>query len=103
VILDPVILADLAVAITPKAYVRVTPMTHPATPLGAGFGVHAVRQPGQSLQSHLHRTGSDDSGRRNPHSRPASRHGAPQTLDVEAALWGATDVNAGAPLTLIDL
>ena len=26
-----------------------------------------------------------------------------QLLDVEAALWGATEVSAGAPLTLIDL
>ena len=32
------VLADLAVAITPKAYVRVTPIAHAATPLGAGSG-----------------------------------------------------------------
>ena len=38
-ILDLDILADLAVAITPKSYVRVTPMAHAATPLGTGFGV----------------------------------------------------------------
>jgi hypothetical protein len=45
VILDPNILADLAVAITPKAYVRVTPMAHAATPLGAGFGVTRFASP----------------------------------------------------------
>jgi hypothetical protein len=36
VILDPDVLADLAIAITPMSYVRVTPMAHAATPLGAG-------------------------------------------------------------------
>jgi hypothetical protein len=39
VILDPNIVADVAVAITPKSYSRVTPMAHVATPLGAGFAV----------------------------------------------------------------
>ncbi len=33
------ILADLAVAMMPKSYMRVTPMAHAATPLGAGFKV----------------------------------------------------------------
>ena len=44
-ILDPDILADLAVAITPKAYVRVTLMAHAATPLGAGFGATRFASP----------------------------------------------------------
>jgi hypothetical protein len=45
VILDPNVVADLAVAITPKSYVRVTPMAHAATPLGAGFGVTRFASP----------------------------------------------------------
>ena len=35
-ILDHATLADLTVRFTPRAYVRVTPMAHAATPLGAG-------------------------------------------------------------------
>jgi len=45
VILDPDILADLAVAIMPKSHVRITPMTNMATPLGAGFGVTRFASP----------------------------------------------------------
>ena len=48
--LDPDILADLAVEITPKAYVRVTPMAHAATPLGAGFGVTRFASPTKAFK-----------------------------------------------------
>ncbi len=44
-ILDQAILADLAIAMTPNSYVRVTPMAHAATPLGAGFGVTRFASP----------------------------------------------------------
>jgi hypothetical protein len=50
VTLDPDILADLAVEITPKAYVRVTPMAHAATPLGAGFGVTRFASPTKAFK-----------------------------------------------------
>jgi len=50
VILDPIILADLAVTITPKSYVRVTPMAHAATPLGAGFGVTRFASPRKTFK-----------------------------------------------------
>ena len=49
-ILDQAILADLAVAITPKSYVRVTPMAHAATPLGAGFGVTRFASPSKTFK-----------------------------------------------------
>ena len=102
-ILDPKVLADLAVAITPKAYVRITPMGHAATPLGAGFGVtrfasstkaFKVIYVAQDLTTAIAETLVRDrfQGR-------ALR----KLLDVEAALWGMTEVNAGAPLMLIDL
>jgi hypothetical protein len=45
VILDADVLADLAVAITPKAYVRVTPMAH-----AAGFGATRFASPTRAFQ-----------------------------------------------------
>jgi RES domain len=103
VILDPNILADLAVAITPTSYVRVTPMAHATTPLGAGFGVTRFASPtktfkviylGQDLT-----TGVAETVVRDRFQGRVRR----KLLDVEAALWGATEVKASAPLTLIDL
>jgi hypothetical protein len=103
VILDRAILADLAVAITPNAYVRVTPMSHAATPLGAGFGVTRFASPTKTFKViYLARdltTGVAETLVRDRFQGKARR----ALLDVEAALWGATEVNAGAPLTLIDL
>lgn len=102
-ILDAGVLADLAVAVTPKAYVRVTPMAHAATPLGAGFGVTRFASPtnafkviylGQDLT-----TGVAETLVRDRFQGKVRR----KLLDVEAALWGATEVNASAALTLIDL
>ena len=102
-ILDRAILADLAVAITPNAYVRVTPMSHAATPLGAGFGVTRFASPTKTFKViYLARdltTGVAETLVRDRFQGKARR----ALLDVEAALWGATEVNAGAPLTLIDL
>ena len=101
--LDPDILADLAVEITPKAYVRVTPMAHAATPLGTGFGVTRFASPtkafkviyiGQDLTTSVAETLVRDR-----FQGKAKR----KLLDVEAARWGATEVTASAPLTLIDL
>ena len=101
--LDPDILADLAVEITPKAYVRVTPMAHAATPLGAGFGVTRFASPtkafkviylGQDLTTSVAETLVRDR-----FQGKANR----KLLDVEAATWGATEITASAPLTLIDL
>jgi hypothetical protein len=102
-ILDQAILADLAVAITPKAYVRVTPMAHAATPLGAGFGVTRFASPSKTFKvTYIAQdltTGIAETLVRDRFQGRARR----TILDVEAALWGATEVSAGAPLTLIDL
>ena len=101
--LDPDILADLAVEITPKAYVRVTPMAHAATPLGAGFGVTRFASPTQAFK--VIYLGQDlttsvaETLVRDRFQGKATR----KLLDVEAATWGATEVSASAPLTLIDL
>ena len=102
-ILDQAILADLAVAITPKAYVRVTPMSHAATPLGAGFGVTRFASPTKTFKviyfARDLTTGVAETLVRDRFQGRARR----KLLDAEAALWGSTEVNAGAPLTLIDL
>ena len=102
-ILDPNVLADLAVAITPKAYVRVTPMGHAATPLGAGFGVTQFASPTKAFKviyvAQDLTTAIAETLVRDRFQGRALR----KFLDVEAALWGMTEVNAGAPLTLIDL
>lgn len=101
--LDPDILADLAVEITPKAYVRVMPMAHAGAPLGAGFGVTRFASPtkafkviylGQDLTTSVAETLVRDR-----FQGKATR----KLLDVEAATWGATEVSANAPVTLIDL
>ena len=102
-ILDPNVLADLAVATTPKAYVRVTPMAHAATPLGAGFGVTRFASPTKAFKviyiSQDLTTGIAETLVRDRFQGRALR----KLLDIEAALWGMTEVNAGAPLMLIDL
>jgi len=103
VILDLNVLADLAATITPKTSVRVIPMAHAATPPGAGFGVTRFASPtktfkviclGQDLT-----TGIAETLVRDRFQRRAQR----KLPDVEAALWGATEGNAGAPPTLIGL
>ena len=102
-ILDSNVLADLAVAITPKAYVRVTRMAHAATPLGAGFGVTRFASPTSAfkviyLGPDL-TTGVAETLVRDRFQGRARR----RIIDIEAALSGATEVNASAALTLIDL
>jgi len=103
VILDPNILADLAVAIMPKSYVRVTPMAHAATPLGAGFGVTRFASPTKTFKAiYIAQdltTGVAETLVRDRFQGKVRR----KLLDVEAALWGATEVNASAALMLIDL
>ncbi len=102
-ILDPNTLVDLAVAITPKAYVRVTPMAHATTPLGAGFGVTRFASPTKTFKviyiAQDLTTGVAETLVRDRFQGRARR----KLLDVEAALWGVTEVSASAPLMLIDL
>lgn len=101
--LDPDILADLAVAATPKAYVRVIPMAHAATPLGAGFGMTRFASPTKAFKviyiAQDLTTSVAETLVRDRFQGKAKR----KLLDIEAARWGATEVAASAPLTLIDL
>jgi hypothetical protein len=78
-------------------------MAHAATPLGAGFGVTRFASPTKAfkviyLAQNL-TTGIAETLVRDRFQGRARR----KLLDVEAALWGMTEVNASAPLTLIDL
>ena len=101
-ILDQAILADLAVAITPKSYVRVTPMAHAATrsaPASASRAPPALKTFKVIYIAQDLTTGDAETLVRDRVQGRARR----TILDVEAALWGATEVSAGAPLTLIDL
>ena len=102
-ILNAGVLADLAVATTPKAYVRVTPMAHAATPLGAGFGATRFASPTNTFKviylAQDLTTGVAETLVRDRFQGRARR----RLLDVEATLWGATEVNASVALTLVDL
>ena len=102
-ILDLHVLADLAVAITPKSYVRVTPIAHAATPLGAGFGATRFASPTEAFKviyiAQDLTTAVAETLVRDRFQGRARR----KLLDIEAALWGMTEVNASTPLLLVDL
>ena len=78
-------------------------MAHAATPLGAGFGVTQFASPTKAFKviyiAQDLTTGIAETLVRDRFQGRAQR----KLLDVEAALWGMTEVSAGAPLTLIDL
>ena len=101
--LDPAILADLAVALIPKAFVRVTPMAHAATPLGAGFGVTRFASPDRAFKiiylAEDLTTSVAETLIRDRFQGKARR----RLMASEVDLWGATAVSATSPFTLIDL
>jgi hypothetical protein len=103
VTLDLNILANLTVKVTPKAYLRMTPMEHASAPLGAGFGTSRFSRPtngfkviylGQDLTTCVAETLVRDRFEGNNRRK---------LQDLEAAFWGATEVTASTPPTLIDL
>jgi hypothetical protein len=103
VILDPDVIDRLRRVMTPRAYLRVTPMNHAATPLGLGFGETRFASPrrsfkllylGRSLTTAVAETVIRDRfvGRRR------------RTLaQEEIEAWGVAEVRASEPLTLLDL
>ena len=101
--LDPAILQDLAVPFAPKAYVRVTPLAHAATPLGMGYGDTRFASPTNAfkvlyLAENL-MTSVAEAVVRDRYQAKARR----RLHESEAGLWGATSVTATRPLQLIDL
>lgn len=101
--LDSAILADLAISFRPSAYLRVSPLAHRATPLGTGHGATRFSSPdndfkvlymAEDLATALAETLIRD--------RFENRQRRRITMG-EAAAWGATEISAPKPLTLIDL
>ena len=101
--LDPVVLRDLSVAYEPRAYVRAMPLLHRATPLGMGFGRTRYASPNdgfkllyvaEDLQTSVAETLIRDRFENRRRRRIAQ---------AEAEIWGAVQVDATAPLTLVDL
>ncbi|GJE15934.1 RES family NAD+ phosphorylase [Methylobacterium marchantiae] len=101
--LDPATLADLALAFLPDSYVRACLLAHRATPLGMGHGTTRFSSPvaafkllyiAEDLQTALAETMIRDRFE----NRVRRRIGL-----GEVTAWGATEVSANAPLTLIDL
>jgi hypothetical protein len=48
--LDPDVIASLVVPYQPAAYLRVTPITHRATPLGTGYGKTRFASPSDNFK-----------------------------------------------------
>jgi hypothetical protein len=91
VILDANVVAGLTVAVTPRSYVRVTPMAHAATPLGAGYGVTRFASPTKTfkviyLAQDLTTAIAETLIRDRFQGRVRRK-----LLDGEAVLWGATN------------
>jgi len=101
--LDPAILADLAVAFAPKGFVRVTPMAHAATPLGAGYGVTRFASPTRAFKviylAQDLTTSVAEAIVRDRFQGKAQR----RLMLNEVDHWGVTEISAVTPLTLIDL
>lgn len=101
--LDPNVLADLSIALTPRGYVRVTPMAYAATPLGAGYGRTRFASPADAfkviyLAEDLTTAVAETIVRDRFQGKRRRR-----LMLNEVALWGATEVSAATPMTLIDL
>ena len=101
--LDFGVLADLTVALTPKAYIRVTPVAYAAAPLGAGYGKTRFASPIDAFKviylAEDLTTGVAETLVRDRFQGRARR----MLMSSEVALWGATEVDAATPFTLVDL
>ena len=101
--LDPTVLADLAVALTLKTYVRMTPMAHAATPFGAGYGRTRFASPNGAfkviyLAQDLTTSVAETLVRDRFQGRARRK-----LMLAEVDLWGATEVSGSTSFTLIDL
>jgi hypothetical protein len=101
--LDPKVVADLALPFWPKAYLRVMPQSHAATPLGMGFGQTRFAAPDNSFQLiYLARNLTTAVAETVVRDRFEGR--AKRVLDItEVEDWVVSEVSAIEPLTVIDL
>lgn len=101
--LDPKVVADLALPFWPKAYLRVMPKAHAATPLGMGFGQTRFAAPDNSFQLvYLARNLATAIAETIVRDRFEGK--AKRVLDItEVEDWVVSEVSAREPLTVIDL
>lgn len=89
--------------LTPKHYLRVTELAYRTTPLGMGFGKSRFASPNDSFK--LLYIGQDlataiaEAIIRDRFEGRTAR----EVAEAEITKWGATEVNANAPLRLLDL
>ncbi len=101
--LDPVVLRDLSIAYEPRAYIRAMPLLHRATPLGMGFGRTRYASPSDSFKllyvaEDLRTSVAETLIRDRFENRKRRR-----ITQAEAKVWGAVQIDATAPLILVDL
>jgi len=101
--LDGSVIALLRKQMTPRAYLRVTPLRHAATPLGMGFGETRFASSSRSFKVlYLGRTLTTAVAETIVRDRFV---GWRRRLIAEEEIldWGVTEVHAEAPLALLDL
>ncbi|MBL8580497.1 MAG: RES family NAD+ phosphorylase [Mesorhizobium sp.] len=101
--LDDKVVADLALPFRPKAYLRIMPKAHAATPLGMGFGQTRFAAPDNSFQLiYLARNLATAIAETVVRDRFEGK--ARRVLDIsEVEDWVVSEVSAVEPLTVIDL
>lgn len=101
--LDPKVVADLALPFWPKAYLRVMPKPHAATPLGMGFGQTRFAAPDNSFQL-IYLALNLTTAVAETVVRDRFEGRAKRVLDItEVEDWVVSEVSAIEPLTVIDL
>lgn len=101
--LDPKVVADLALPFHPKAYLRIMPEAHAATPLGMGFGQTRFAASDNSFQLiYLARNLATAIAETVVRDRFEGK--SRRILDItEVEDWVVSEVTAKVPLTLVDL
>jgi hypothetical protein len=103
VILDTDVIDRLRRVLTPRAYLRVTPLSFAATPLGLGFGETRFASTGRSFKLlYLGRSLTTAVAETVIRDRFVGRRRRVLTQE-EIETWGAAEVRAAEPLTLLDL
>jgi hypothetical protein len=102
-VLDPDVVASLAVAYQPTAYLRVTPIAHRTTPLGMGFGKTRFASPTDAFKL-LYIAEDLATSVAEAIIRDRFEAATARELTVgELAGWGAAEVSAQVPLRLLDV
>ncbi|CAG0982131.1 MAG: RES family NAD+ phosphorylase [Rhizobiaceae bacterium] len=101
--LDPNVVAELVTPFLPRAYVRVMPKAHAATPLGMGFGQTRFASPDKSFQL-VYLARNIATGIAETVVRDRFQGKVRRILDItELNDWAVSEVSATGPLKVIDL